>query len=66
MKQLEDRLNEEQIKYLKEIKPDYDSIDTYELYEWLVELFQRNGVEDLELNPKQLLLESIIDIVAEI
>lgn len=66
MKQLEKKLNEEQLKYLKEIKPDFESIDTYELYEWLTDYFQNKGLEDIEGNPNQLLLEQIINIIAEI
>ena len=61
-----DKLNEEQLEYLKEIKPDYEEMETVDLYEWLVSYFQEQGLENIDENENQLLLEEIIDIIAEI
>lgn len=59
------RLTIEQLEYLEEIKSDYREMETVDLYEYLTDYFQKEGLEDIDNNPKQLLLESIIDTIAE-
>lgn len=66
MEEFISKLNEEQISYLKEIKPEFWKMETQDLDEFLTNLFQENGLEDIENDPKQLLLESILDILGTI
>ena len=60
------KLNDEQLRLLNEIKRDFREMETVDLYEFLTEYFQEQGLEDIDNNPRQLLLESIIDLLAEI
>lgn len=66
MQEFIDKLDEEQLNYLKEIKNDFDKLSTEELDEWLTNYFQEQGLEDINNNPKQLLLESILDILGSL
>lgn len=66
MKEFIERLSEEQLAYLKSIKQDFEEMDTVDLDEWLTNYFQEQGLEDIDNNPQQLLLESILDVLGEI
>lgn len=66
MEEFINKLNEEQFKFLKEIKNDFEKMDTEDLDEWLTNYFQEQGLENIDNDPKQLLLESILDVLGEI
>ena len=66
MEEFINKLNEEQFKFLKEIKNDFEKMDTEDLDEWLTNYFQEQGLENIDNDPKQLLLESVLDVLGEI
>ena len=66
MKEFIDMLNAKQYNFLKSIKLDFEQMDTADLFEWLTDYFQEQGLEDIEKNPSQLLLESILDILGSL
>ncbi len=55
-----DKLNEEQLKFLEHIKPNFREIPIEDLIDWLTDYFQEHGLEDIDNNPEQLFLENII------
>lgn len=66
MKEFIERLSEEQLAYLKSIKQDFEEMDTVDLDEWLTNYFQEQGLEDIDNDPQQLLLESILDVLGSL
>lgn len=66
MKEFVQKLTKEQFDFLKSIKQDFEEMNTVDLDEWLTNYFQEQGLEDIDNNPQQLLLESILDVLGEI
>ena len=65
MQEFIDRLTPEQINYLEKIKKDFREMATEDLDEWLTEYFQKQGLEDIDSNQNQLMLESILNVLGE-
>ena len=63
MKEFIKKLTIEEEDYLSKIKPEYLGLEEYELYEYLTEYLQEQDLEGS--NPKQAMLESIIDKLVE-
>lgn len=61
MEEFIELLNEEELNLLKEIKKDYITVELDELFDILTREFQKNGVENIDGDSRQMLLESILD-----
>lgn len=65
MKEFENELNNEQLELLENIKPDFRDMDFLDLYEWLEDYMQTNGINDIDNKPELWVIEEIIDILAD-
>ena len=61
-------LKEEQLKLLKRIKPGFENIPSEDLYDWLCDYYQEQGLEeeDFKNNPEQYIVEDIIDVLVKL